>query len=101
MKDHLKIFSEPRFTFYETAPRTRPASVFAALRHETIFDRNDVTIFFYVQADERSLYQPLNEFTLKADAAPKPIDGGLEIAVTGNDRTLVAIQRIVPLERRR
>ena len=62
--------------------RPRPASVFATLRHGIIFDRNDVTIFF-VQADERSLYQPLNEITLKADAAPKPIDGGLEIAVTG------------------
>jgi hypothetical protein len=38
----------------------------------------------------------MNEVTLKADAAPKQIDGGLEIAVTGNGRTLVAIQRMVP-----
>ena len=38
----------------------------------------------------------MNEITLRADAAPKQIDGGLEIAVTGSGRTLVAIQRMVP-----
>lgn len=38
----------------------------------------------------------MNEVTLKADAAAKPVDGGLEIAVTGTDRTLAAIQRMVP-----
>jgi hypothetical protein len=38
----------------------------------------------------------MNEVTLKADAAPKQIDGGLEIAVTGDRRTLAAIQRMVP-----
>jgi hypothetical protein len=38
----------------------------------------------------------MNEVTLRADAASKQIDGGLEIAVTGAGRTLVAIQRMVP-----
>ena len=38
----------------------------------------------------------MNEVTLKAEAAPKQIDGGLEIAVTGSGRTLVAIQRMIP-----
>ena len=38
----------------------------------------------------------MNEVTLRADAAPEQIDGGLEIAVTGTGRTLVAIQRMVP-----
>jgi hypothetical protein len=38
----------------------------------------------------------MNEVTLKADAAAKPIDGGLEIAVTGTGRTLAGIQRMVP-----
>ena len=38
----------------------------------------------------------MNEVTLRADTAPKEIDGGLEIAVTGTGRTLVAIQRMVP-----
>jgi|SRR5215471_11080751 len=38
----------------------------------------------------------MNEVTLKADAAPQQVDGGLEIAVTGSGRTLGAIQRMVP-----
>jgi hypothetical protein len=38
----------------------------------------------------------MNEVTLKSDAAPKLIDGGLEIAVTGSGRTLLAIQRMIP-----
>ena len=38
----------------------------------------------------------MNEVTLRADADAKPIDGGLEIAITGSDRTLVAIQRMIP-----
>jgi hypothetical protein len=38
----------------------------------------------------------MNEVTLRADEAPKQIDGGLQIAVTGNGRTLVAIQRMIP-----
>ena len=38
----------------------------------------------------------MNEVTLKAEAAPKQIDGGLEIAITGSGRTLIAIQRMIP-----
>jgi hypothetical protein len=38
----------------------------------------------------------MNEVTLKAEAAPEQIDGGLEVAVTGSGRTLVAIQRMIP-----
>jgi hypothetical protein len=38
----------------------------------------------------------MNEVTLHAEAAPKQIDGGLEIAVTGSGRTVVAIQRMIP-----
>ena len=38
----------------------------------------------------------MNEVTLHADAAPKQIDDGLEIAVKGSGRTLVAIQRMIP-----
>ncbi|MCC7275906.1 MAG: hypothetical protein IT561_24770 [Alphaproteobacteria bacterium] len=37
----------------------------------------------------------MNEVTLKADVAAKPIDGGLEIAVTGAGRTLAGIRRMV------
>ena len=39
----------------------------------------------------------MNEVTLNAGAATKPIDGGLEIRVTGTGRTLAAIQRMVPM----
>jgi hypothetical protein len=38
----------------------------------------------------------MNEVTLKSDAAAKSIDGGLEIAITGDGRTLAAIQRMIP-----
>ncbi len=38
----------------------------------------------------------MNEVTLRADEAPKQVDGGLAIAVTGSGRTLLAIQRMVP-----
>ncbi len=38
----------------------------------------------------------MNEVTLKAAASERPIEGGLEVAVTGSGRTLEAIQRMVP-----
>jgi hypothetical protein len=38
----------------------------------------------------------MNEVTLKADENPKKVDGGLQVAVTGSGRTLVAVQRMVP-----
>lgn len=38
----------------------------------------------------------MNEVVLRADATARPIDGGLEIAVTGSGRTLAAIQAMVP-----
>jgi hypothetical protein len=38
----------------------------------------------------------MNEVTLRAEAAAKPIEGGVEIAVTGEGRTRAAIQRMIP-----
>jgi hypothetical protein len=38
----------------------------------------------------------MNEVTLKAAASERPIENGLEVAVTGSGRTLEAIQRMVP-----
>ncbi len=38
----------------------------------------------------------MNDVTLKADVVAKPVDGGVEIAVTGEGRTVAAIQRMVP-----
>jgi hypothetical protein len=40
----------------------------------------------------------MNEVTLKAAATATPIDGGLEVAVTGSGRTVDAIQRMVPAD---
>jgi len=40
----------------------------------------------------------MNEVTLKADAVTKPIDGGIEVTVTGTGRTVDAIQRMVPAQ---
>jgi hypothetical protein len=38
----------------------------------------------------------MNEVTLKANAVAKPIDEGVEISVTGDQRTAAAIQRMLP-----
>lgn len=42
----------------------------------------------------------MNEVTLNAAATARPVDGGLEIAITGTGRTLDAIQRMVPAHAR-
>lgn len=38
----------------------------------------------------------MNEVTLRADVVSRPVDGGLEMTITGEGRTLSAIQRMVP-----
>jgi hypothetical protein len=38
----------------------------------------------------------MSEVTLKADAVTKPIEGGIDVTVTGTGRTVEAIQRMVP-----
>lgn len=38
----------------------------------------------------------MNDVTLQANVASKPVDGGLEMIVTGSGRTLAAIERMVP-----
>jgi hypothetical protein len=53
----------------------------------------------WAKVDLEALRQHLidmNDVTLQATAATKPIDDGVEIAVTGSGRTLAAIQRMVP-----
>jgi len=40
----------------------------------------------------------MSEVTLKADAVTKPIDGGIEVTVTGTGRTVKAIQGMVPAQ---
>ncbi|HET6378949.1 MAG TPA: hypothetical protein VFG05_11690 [Methylocella sp.] len=43
----------------------------------------------------RQHFIDMSEVTLKADAVPKEIEGGVQIAVTGRGRTLDAIERMV------
>ena len=42
----------------------------------------------------------MNDVTLKANAVARPVGGGLEIAITGEGRTVAAIQRMVPAHAR-
>lgn len=42
----------------------------------------------------------MNEVTLKAAAAERPVEGGLEVAVTGAGRTLDAIRHMIPAHSR-
>ena len=42
----------------------------------------------------------MNEVTMRADAQKEPIENGLRIKVTGNGRTLEAIQRMIPAHAR-
>jgi hypothetical protein len=42
----------------------------------------------------------MNEVVLHADAAVHRVDGGIEVAVTGEGRTLDAIQRMIPAHAR-
>src|SRR5258708_3740127 len=53
----------------------------------------------WLKVDLETLRQHLidmNEVTLKAVATAKAIDGGVEVGVTGDGRTLAAIQRMLP-----
>ena len=38
----------------------------------------------------------MNEVTLKAEAVAKPVEGGIEVTVTGSGRTVEAIKRMIP-----
>ncbi|MGE0716835.1 MAG: hypothetical protein AB7P02_15445 [Alphaproteobacteria bacterium] len=42
----------------------------------------------------------MSEVTLSADAVERPVEGGLEVAVTGAGRTLDAIRRMIPAHAR-
>ena len=67
-------------------------------------------LFAFLEADPKTDWSKVNlealrqhlidmsEVTLKADAVTKPIDGGIEVTVTGTGRTVEAIQRMVPAQ---
>jgi hypothetical protein len=81
-----------------TTPMLPGQDAFAAIQEIVqILDADPKTDWSKVDLEAlRQHLIDMNEVTLKADAAPKQIDGGLEIAVTGSGRTLVAIKRMVP-----
>src|ERR1700745_3344731 len=81
-----------------TTPTMPGQDAFGAIQEIVqILDADPKTDWSKVDLDAlRQHLIDMNEVTLRADAASKQIDGGLEIAVTGAGRTLVAIQRMVP-----
>jgi hypothetical protein len=42
----------------------------------------------------------MDEVTLRAEAVARPVEGGVEVSATGQGRTLVALQRMVPAHAR-
>jgi hypothetical protein len=87
----------------EATPRTETPTMsgqdaFGAIQEIVhILEANPTTDWSKVNLEAlRQHLIDMNEVTLKAHALAKPIDGGLEIAVTGHGRTLAAIQRMVP-----
>jgi len=103
---HCRLLGLGALAFVVTSGLSTPRMVgqdaFGAIREiARIIDADPKTDWSKV--DLRGLRQHLidmNEVTLKADAVAKPVDGGLEIAVTGSDRTLIAIQRMVSAQAR-
>jgi hypothetical protein len=81
-----------------TTPTMPGQDAFAAIQEIVqILDADPKTDWSKVDLETlRQHLIDMSEVTLRADAASKQIDGGLEIAVTETGRTLVAIQRMVP-----
>ena len=83
---------------HSTTPRMPGQDAFGAIQEIVqMLDADPKTDWSKVDLEGlRQHLIDMNEVTLKADAAAKQIDDGLEIAVTGSGRTLVAIERMVP-----
>jgi hypothetical protein len=81
-----------------TTPTLPGQDAFGAIQEVVrILDANPKTDWSKVDLEPlRQHLIDMNEVMLHAEAAPKQIDGGLEIAITGSGRTLVAIQRMIP-----
>jgi len=81
-----------------TTPTTPGHDAFGAIQEIVqILDADPKTDWSKVDLEAlRQHLIDMNEVTLKADVASKQIDGGLEIAVIGTGRTLIAIERMIP-----
>ena len=101
MRQHqgmMPMGAHPGMHAASTTPTSPGQDAFGAIQEIVqILDADPKTDWSKVDLEAlRQHLIDMNEVTLKADAAPKQIDGGLEIAVTGSGRTLVAIQRMIP-----
>ena len=92
MRDHAGMHGAA------TAPTMPGQDAFGAIQEIVqILDADPNTDWSKVDLEAlRQHLIDMNEVTLKSDAAPRQIDGGLEIAVTGSGRTLAAIRRMIP-----
>ena len=81
-----------------TMPKQPGQDAFGALQEIVgILDADPKTDWSKVDLEAlRQHLIDMNEVTLHAEAASKQIDNGVEIAVTGSGRTLLAIQRMIP-----
>ncbi len=98
MRRHHEMMAIPGQTAMLGTPTLPGQDAFGAIQ-EIVQILNSDPQTHWSKVDLEALRQHLidmNEVTLKADPAPKDIAGGLEIAVTGSGRTLVAIQRMIP-----
>src|SRR5260370_37822109 len=99
MRQHQRMMgARPGMHATSTTPTMPGQDAFAAIQEIVqILDADPKTDWSKVDLEAvRQHLIDMREVTLRADAAPKEIDGGLEIAVTGTGRTLVAVQRMVP-----
>jgi hypothetical protein len=99
MRQHQRMMgARPGMHATSTTPTMPGQDAFGAIEEIVqILDADPKTDWSKVDLEAlRQHLIDMNEVTLRADAASKQIDGGLEIAVTGAGRTLVAIQRMVP-----
>ena len=97
MQQHQQMMAHMQ-QMHGNAPRMAGQDAFGAIQEVVRTLEADPKID-WSKVDLEALRQHLiemNDVTLQANAASKPIDGGLEIAVTGTGRTLAAIQRMIP-----
>ena len=99
------VIAASGIAFAETAPsqqQTMPTApgqgAFGAIQEIVqILDADPKTDWSKVDLEAlRQHLIDMNEVTLKAHEAPKTIEGGLQVAVTGSGRTLAAIRRMIP-----
>jgi len=90
--------NHPAMSIGATVPKLPGQDAFGAIQEIVeMLDTDPKTDWSKVDLEAlRQHLIDMNEVTLKAAVSPKTIDGGLEMSITGDGRTLAAIQRMVP-----